>query len=325
MTTEMDDTAREREGTEPGAPEKARRISVVIVSYFTGRALFECLESLLSQEGLFEIVLVNNGNSEETLFELGRLAAGDTRLRILSGHGNVGFAAGCNIGVSRAAGDVLLFLNPDCVLPRGALARSADLLRYRPDGWLVTARLVGPDGANQRGSRRNLPTPWTCVVEALRLDVLLPGLAAGRRVNLHETAPKRGLEMVQCCSGAYMMIEKGRYWDLGGFDDGYFLHVEDIDLCMAIHRQGGGIVYDADTTIVHRGGTSRASPAFVEWHKARGFLRYFYKHFKGRYWSIVLHLVAASVLLRFAIRTLVLSLLAPFRGDGNRPAVGIRN
>ena len=300
-------------------------MSVIIVSYFTGPALMECLRSVQAQEGLAEIILVNNGNSEETLFELGREAARDSRLRILSGQGNVGFAAGCNLAARRAAADRLLFLNPDCVLPDGALRRGLDLMGQRPNTWLVTARLVGEDGTNQRGSRRNLPTPLTCVVEALRLDLFVPKWAEALRVNLHESAPKRGVDVVPCCSGAYMLMDKKRFREIGGFDDGYFLHVEDIDLCMAISNHGGTILYDADTTVTHRGGTSRAAAAFVEWHKAKGFIRYFFKHFRGEHSLAVLYGVSAAVLLRFVLRTVGLTLAAPFiRGEAARSTAQIR-
>ncbi len=64
---------------------------------------------------------------------------------------------------------------------------------------------------------------------------------------------------------------------LGGFDEGFFLHVEDIDLCWRARRQGGSVLFQPNAHIVHVGSTSRENPLIVEWHKGRGLVRYFLK------------------------------------------------
>ena len=64
---------------------------------------------------------------------------------------------------------------------------------------------------------------------------------------------------------------------VGGFDERYFLHVEDIDLCWRVRRAGGSVVFQPDAIVVHEGSTSRKHPIKIEYHKGRGLIRYFLK------------------------------------------------
>jgi GT2 family glycosyltransferase len=279
--------------------------SVIVVSYRTGPALRDCVESVLGQDGLAELVVVDNGNPSETLAWLAARAAADPRLKLLTGHGNVGFAAGCNRGVAASRGGLVLLLNPDCVIEPGTLLHGAGLLRRRPDAALVGGRLLNPDGTDQRGGRRNLLTPARAVAEALRLDRLIPGV---ERLNRHqERVPEEPIQ-VDCVSGACMLMRRASFDRVGGMDAGYFLHVEDIDFCLRVGRQGGVVLFDPDFRVRHRQGTSAAPATFVEWHKARGFIRYFHKHFRASHGLAILAFVDLLVLLRFAVRALFLGI-----------------
>ena len=150
--------------------------SVVMVSYWTGEVLWEAIEAVLSpdQEGMTELILVDNGNSPEVAAELARRAQREPRLVLVTGHGNVGFARACNLGASRARGRHLLLLNPDCRLAPGAIPALLSEAAALGDDWMLGCRVRNPDGSDQRGSRRELLTPRTALVEALRLDRLSP-------------------------------------------------------------------------------------------------------------------------------------------------------
>jgi N-acetylglucosaminyl-diphospho-decaprenol L-rhamnosyltransferase len=289
----------------------AQGTSVVVVSFHTGPALPDCVDSVLSQAGLVELIVVDNGNPEEARSWLASRAAADPRLKLITGHGNVGFAAGCNRGVAASRGGLILLLNPDCVIEPGTLVRGQALLAGRPEVALVGGRLLNPDGSDQRGGRRHLLTPGSAIVEALRLDLL--GLT---RVNRHEERLPDGPVAVDCISGAFMLMPRRAYEAVGGMDEGYFLHVEDADFCLRVRRAGGIVLFDPDLRVRHRRGTSRSSVIRVEWHKARGFIRYFHKHFHNSPWLPILPLMDVLVLMRFALRAVFLGCaraLAGFR------------
>ena len=294
--------------------------SVVIVSYRTGPVLFDCLTSVLGQVGLDQAILVDNGNDWATRRQLEQWAARDPRLILITGHGNIGFAAGCNLGAARAEAHHLLLLNPDCVLEPGTLQAARSVLRRHPDAWVVTGRLYNSDGTEQRGNRRNLPTPWSCLVESLRLDRLAPDHPHFARINLHEAAAFTTVTPVQCISGAFMFMPREVWRRLDGMDEGYRLHVEDIDFCLRVQRAGGSILFAPDIATLHVRGTSRAFPLAAEWHKARGFIRYFRKHFRGSYSDALLWGISAAVLARLAIRSLPLTAVWFWEALTGRPS-----
>ncbi|MBV8169300.1 MAG: glycosyltransferase family 2 protein [Alphaproteobacteria bacterium] len=271
-------------------------IAVVIVSYRTGPTLHACLDRVLAEPGVGTVALVDNGNDAATLAALTRRGASEPRLRVLSGHGNVGFAAGCNRGARATAEPVILLLNPDCLIERGSLQTLRAAVGDRPHPWIATVRVLDESGTEQRGSRRNAGTPGQCVVEALRLGGVLTGL------NLNRAPLPAALTVVPAISGAFMLMPRPTFEALGGLDEGYFLHVEDLDFCLRLRRAGGVAYFAPDLTCTHVKGTSAAPALAVERHKVRGFRRFFRTHFAASHPRVVLDaawlLLAGGLLLR---------------------------
>jgi GT2 family glycosyltransferase len=259
----------------PAVVAEAGLTSVVMVSYNTGPALLGAIASVLAQDDAVELLLVDNGNPPETLALLAAWAARETRLRLLTGQGNIGFGAASNLGARLAGGDALLLLNPDGELPPGALAA----LRRHAGAWpapvMIGPRILDAAGRDQAGSRRRLLTPRSALVEALRLHRVFPA----QRLNLHRTPLPGAVTPVPAISGACMFMRRADFLRIGGFDEGYFLHVEDLDLCLRFRRAGGEILFAPDVVVRHVGGTSDAPEAAVERHKARSFRRYFRQNF----------------------------------------------
>ena len=98
-----------------------------------------------------------------------------------------------------------------------------------------------------------------------------------------------------------MLITREAAHDFGLMDEGYFLHCEDLDLCMRACQHGWQILFVPDAPVVHhKGGCSRERPVFVEWHKHRGMVRFYQKHFRHQYPGALMMLVVIGVWLRFA-------------------------
>jgi hypothetical protein len=254
-------------------------VSVVTVSWQTGPRLLEAVASILATPDVDEFVLVNHGNPPEMIRKLRQMAADSDRLVLVETGANLGFAKGCNIGAQRADGDWVLFLNPDAVLQPGALKRlKASAAELGDRMWVLGARITNENGTEQRGGRRGELTPVSAMVSFLGLDRIVPKLR-----NLHyENEPVAdGLMDVPVVSGAALMVPRRAFLDRGGFDERYFLHVEDIDLCRQVRADGGGVHFEPRAEILHYGGTSQTSPFFVETQKALGFIKYFWKHYPG--------------------------------------------
>lgn len=250
-------------------------VCAIIVSYRTGPALGECLKSVLAADGLDELVVVDNGNPQQETEAIDRIAADDARVRVIRGQGNVGFGAACNLGARLARSDVLAFVNPDVIVRPDAFGQLAGALPATPA--IVGGDLRDERGAPIRGARRERLTLWRAVVSFTglsRLEKLAPALKDFNRD--HEPLPARPVE-VGAVSGALFAVRKGDYEELGGFDEGYFLHVEDVDLCRRAADAGWSVLFLPGPHGMHFGATSDAPAREVALHKARSFARYFQK------------------------------------------------
>jgi len=171
-----------------------------------------------------------------------------------------------------------------------------------PDPFILSPPLVNPDGTEQRGSRRDVLTPWRAIVEWTRLYRLAPNLPYFRRFNQHASQPPVQPSPINVVSGAVMLMKRDTFVRLQGFDEHYFLHVEDIDICVRLLRSQGSAWICPQVRLVHHGSSSRVSPIFVEWHKMRGFTYYIRKHFSDAYPAPFVWLVRLAVRLRFVVQ-----------------------
>jgi N-acetylglucosaminyl-diphospho-decaprenol L-rhamnosyltransferase len=281
--------------------------SVVVVAHDSGDWLRRCAESVLAQGAPVELIVVDNASRDGSL---ARLPA-DARLRLIRNADNRGFGAACNQGAAAAQGDALLFLNPDCVLPPDAVAQLRARLAAEPSLAILGARLINPDGSPQAAARRRTPTPTRALRRALgwRSDALELAQPAAPHAD--------GIEYLEAISGALMLLPRTRFEALGGFDEGYVLHCEDLDLCRRALLDGGRIGVAHQVEVLHHKGTSsRARPVWVEWQKHRGMLRYFRRFDAATSPAWLRVAVPIGVWLRFPLAALRALWRARFSGSG---------
>jgi GT2 family glycosyltransferase len=276
-------------------------VSLVIVNYNACECIVACVSSALSQ--VDEVIVVDNASNDDSLARLEAVFPGNRRLRIVRNRENLGFAAGCNIGAKYSTSGYLFFLNPDCVLAPDSVRRLVRVLDDYPDVGMVGGLLVNPDGTEQAGGRRAIPTPWRSFVRAFGLSRLAdrwPRLFFD--FHLHkQPLPAHPIE-VEAISGACMLVRRAAMRDVGHWDEGYFLHCEDLDFSMTLRHKGWTIMFVPDARIVHdKGGCSRSRPIFVEWHKHRGMMRFYRKFFQHQYPGPLMWLVALGIWLRFSL------------------------
>jgi N-acetylglucosaminyl-diphospho-decaprenol L-rhamnosyltransferase len=278
---------------------------VVMVSYHTGPCLFDAINHVLGQDSLTRLVIVDNGNPPDIVEQIRQRQAEDSRLLLVSGHGNIGFGRGCNLGAKAAETDYLLFLNPDSELPDGTFSCLWQEYRLKASAFpsvpiLLGARLLNSDGSEQRGARRDILTPLTALAEVFRLD----RFRVCSRLNFHEQACPTETTEVPAISGAFMFLSAADFWRIGGFDERYFLHVEDMDLCLRFRRAGGQICFVPQLKVLHHGGTSDCPKLKVEWFKTKSFMRYFHQNFRPQHSLPFLLLLDAAILARFGAKAL---------------------
>jgi GT2 family glycosyltransferase len=250
--------------------------AVIMVVYMTGPALFESVRLVLAEPAVGQFVIVDNGSTPEDAVRLRAIADRDPRVKLLQGHGNIGFARGANLGASAADARWLVFLNPDAYVQPGCIEGLIQAARTATRPALVGARVLNLDGTEQRGARRGEVTPVTTLLSLTRLSGILPFL---RKFEIHwedERLPAAPIP-VPTVSGACFCVNQEDFRRLDGFDSRFFLHVEDVDLCWRARRAGGEVLFHPSAEVVHLGHTSRVEPLLVEWHKGRGLARYFRK------------------------------------------------
>ena len=276
-------------------------VSVIIVNYNAGALLLDCVDEALAQAR--QVIVVDNGSSDASMELLTEKFGAEPRLIMHHAGKNLGFAAGCNLGLGFATQKHFLFLNPDSILGEGALRRMVEVLEGNATTGMVGGRLINPDGSEQGGGRRAVPTPWRSFVRAFglsRFGSRWPKLFSDFYLHT-QPLPETPIE-VEAISGALMLVKRAVLEQEGGWDESYFLHCEDLDLCQRFRRDGWKILFVPDAEVLHyHGHCGRSRPIFVEWHKHKGMMRFYRKFFRHQYPGILMWLVVFGVWFRFAL------------------------
>lgn len=270
-------------------------IAAVVVTYQSAETIEECLQRLRRALDVVAIRVVDNNSTDGTLEIVQRHAAADARVRFIANPHNPGFGVACNQGAADADGAAswLAFVNPDCMVEVDTLSRLRALADERGDA-LLGADLIDEAGVRDGAARRRDPD------FAAMLHAALGGPAAPKLEVPVDDACE--LQPVQAVSGALMVMPRALFARLHGFDEGYRLHAEDLDLCRRAREAGAVLAVANRVRVVHvRGVSSRSRPVFVEWHKHRGLWRYFRK-FEAPQRSVAIRLgVFAAIWLRFPL------------------------
>lgn len=274
-------------------------LSAIIVNYNAGHLLRESVESLLNSPLKIEIIVVDNASSDHSLDSIEGLPS----VKIIRNSRNTGFAFACNIGIANATADYLFFLNPDCFFAPNTINELLKHLQMNENIGMVGGLLVNPDGSEQAGGRRAVPTPWRSFVRAFglsRFSQRWPKLFFD--FELHKQPLPEGPIEVEAISGACMLVKRQAIKDVGLWDEGYFLHCEDLDWCMRFRQKGWKILFIPSAKITHALGVcGRSRPYFVEWHKHKGMMRFYQKFFRHQYPGVLMWLVNSGVWFRFTI------------------------
>ena len=290
-------------------PKREKPISVIMVSYMTGPALHEAVSSVMNDKDIFELILVDNGNTVAARQSIAKVVEKHDNIRLLQGHGNIGFGRACNYGAQLARGEYFLFLNPDALISKGAARNLANCGKNLTAPWVVGGMLKDVNGQEQRGGRRGRLTPISAIVSFSPLHKL-PFFKSIHREN--DPLPV-GPQTYATVSGACMMMDRQSFEAVGGFDENYFLHVEDIDLCKRAREAGGEIRFVPTATVMHYGSTSQVGRQRVEWEKLKGFTRYFWNYSPSFLGKIITIMAWPFMMLAIMGRAWVLIIRQAFR------------
>jgi GT2 family glycosyltransferase len=284
-------------GLAPAAHMSTDGIVAVVVTYRSAETIELCLQRLRAAEGVGAIRVVDNGSDDGTLGIVQRIAAGEPCLKFIANPDNPGFAVACNQGARAADEAWVAFVNPDCLVERDTLARMRRLaVGVTPA--LLGCELVDETGTADPASRRRDPDFSAMLAHAF-----------GGGTGLALPSNGAALQPVDAVSGALMLMPRTLFDAVGGFDEAYRLHAEDLDLCRRVREAGGTVAIANAVRVVHvRGVSSRSRPYFVEWHKHRGLWRYFTRFEAPCRGPLLRAAIFAAIWARFASRALAITL-----------------
>lgn len=285
-------------------------IGVVIVNYRARDLLRDCLVSLLNGGGPSLDVVVVDNHSEDGSNEM--LHAEFPSVTLMALDENVGYGPANNVGV-RALLDGesgherpkhVLLLNPDTLLPAGAVDILAGYMDSNPQVGAVGPRLVRPDGSLDRACRRGFPSPGVAFYHFLYLDRVFPRSPRFARYNMSYLSESAMAE-VDSLVGAFMLIRREALEQSGLFDEAFFMYGEDLDLCFRIKQRGWKVVYNPAATIVHhKGASSKQNSAKANYEFYRAMLLFHRKHYADTTFFAVNWLIVGAILAQGGIAQL---------------------
>jgi hypothetical protein len=238
------------------APDEAATVAavldVVIVSYRCGPMVRECLQSLHEHApaGGLRVTVVDNASGDGTA-DVVRREFPDVELIALNE--NVGFSAANNLVLRETTANYVLVLNPDTRICEGTLDTLLRLMDGDARIGIVGCRLVQEDGTFDHAARRSFPTPASALGHFLRVgrSERAPAALAAYR------APDVGEGPVDAVNGAFMLMRRAMLDEIGLFDEGYWMYMEDLDLCYRAAQAGWITWYEPSVEAVHiKAGTS---------------------------------------------------------------------
>jgi N-acetylglucosaminyl-diphospho-decaprenol L-rhamnosyltransferase len=251
------------------------RVSVLIVGYRAYDELDRCLASIETFEPDAEVVVVDH-DADRVRGEA--IAAAHPRVKYVARPDNPGFGAGVNRAALQATSSVLLILNPDVELAAPIVAPLLACLDTQADVAIVGGLVREADGRVQPSARRfpDLSTPFGG--RTSWLTRVAPNNPLTRR-NLAATDSHGRGATVDWVTGAFMMIRREVFIELGGFDEHFFMYWEDADLCRRALARGWKTMYQPEAAVVHHTGrASRYAPfrSLVAFHHS--VFHYYWKH-----------------------------------------------
>jgi N-acetylglucosaminyl-diphospho-decaprenol L-rhamnosyltransferase len=280
-------------------------LAAVVVNHDAGELLPLCLSSIYAAgyDLSLDVVVVDNASVDGSLEQAARA---HPSIRIVSNGVNRGFAAAANQGVRKTKAPFVLLLNPDAEITAGSLASLIKVVIDRTTVGVVGPLVRNPDGSIQ-ASARKVPG----LVDALGHAFIGPFLSDNRFSRSYTMAEwdRSSEREVEWVSGCAMLLRREAFEAVGGFDEGYFMYVEDVDLCTRLRQAGWSVLFSPEIEVVHQTRNARNRSRRLAVEHSRSIYRYFSKH-RARGPAVVLK---PLVRLALWIRTLLVS---------RRPLVG---
>lgn len=276
-------------------------VTALVINYNAGPLLCDCVQSLLDND-ITDVRVVDNASADNSVALLREQFGEAAAVKLISNPQNIGFGPAINAALPAIDARWLLIINPDCCLEPGAMAELAAATGAHNNVALAGPLVLNRHGQVEAASNRRFATPWRALMSfsgLYRLGSRFPALA-GVSVDVPEDASDP--VHAEATSGACMLLQTSVLRELGGFDESYALHCEDLDLMFRLQQAHHTVLFVPAARANHQQGVSSASrPLWVHRQKHRGMARFFNMHLADQYIWPVSMLVRMGIWLRWAV------------------------
>ncbi len=250
------------------------QLSVIILNYNVRYFLEQCLASV--QEALSKIdgeIIVVDNNSLDDSCEMMKMHFPNVKL--IENTANSGFPKGNNIGVAQAKGDYICILNPDTVVAEDTFVKIIAFAEKQKKIGIIGCKLIDGTGNFLPESKRGVPTPFVALIKIFGLYKLFPKTTLFNRYYAqHLSENETG--KVDILVGAFMVMKRQLYNEIGGFDENCFMYSDDIDLSYMALKKGKSNYYFHETSVIHYKGESTVKDELYT-KRFREAMQFFYK------------------------------------------------
>jgi len=230
------------------------QLSVVILNYNVRYFLEQCVlsvqEALSGIEG--EIIVVDNNSDDDSCI---MMKSRFPNVRLIENKENSGFPRGNNIGVAEAKGKYICILNPDTVVAEDTFMKILAFAEGKKNLGIIGCKLIDGTGNFLPESKRGTPTPWVAFTKIFGLYKFFPNQKLFNQYYAqHLSENKTG--KVDILVGAFMVMERKLYLQIGGFDENCFMYADDIDLSYSVLQKQKNNYYFHETSVIHYKGES---------------------------------------------------------------------
>jgi GT2 family glycosyltransferase len=227
------------------------KVSIIIVNWNTRRLLLDCIKSILdnTKNVDFEIIVVDNASSDGSV---DAVSNSFPEVRLIASDKNLGFAAGCNRGFEVSNGNFIFYLNPDTLVDSEALFELVCFLKDKREVGIVGPLLIDKNYNSQISSFGIFPSAKEAFLHAIRIWRIAPKSKIAKDF-LKTPENKNGWVYTGHLLGAALLARRELIEDLNGFDEKYFLFLEETDLCFRTLKAGWKLAYNTNIKIIHLG------------------------------------------------------------------------
>jgi GT2 family glycosyltransferase len=291
------------------------KLSIVIVCWNDLKVIVECLKSIYLETNAvdFEVIVSDNGSTDGSSDYIRQHFP---KVKVIENGANLAYAQGNNVGIQVASGEYVLLLNPDTVVHNHALDKLVNYAERHPEAAAFGCRVLNPNGSFQDPARP-LPTVRGQLVAALYMR-WLGWLSKWFESDLYLGWDGHSERQIGVQCGCCLLVRRSVLNELGGFDEVFFYHKDETDLCRRIWKSGRSILFYPEAEITHLGGQSVGRfPIRFAVESQRSLYHYFYKHYgkKG------LKRVRLVTLLHFHVRQIgytIVNFIKPSQSNSNR-------